>query len=147
MSLLNRASYFEIENPLRALERWRHRPRYRQSVVLQGREVEIDWTRRADDELVRRETPLCVELRLYFSCLVKKQLFFHQGPVELASTRVNDRLALAFRPFTAAACDPVEFATHYPAGRDLSDGVAAGWVPRRVTLDYRKGQWQGRFGY
>jgi len=147
MPFLNQASYFEIENPLRAIDRWLHRPRYRRSVVLQGRDVEVDWTRRANDELRRRDTTLCVELRLYFSCMIKKQVFFHDGPVEFASTPVNDRLELLFRPLTSAACDPVEFAARYPPGRDLSDGVAARMVPRRVTLDFLDGRWQGRFGY
>lgn len=147
MSLLRlQASYFAIENPLRAIDRWWHRPRFRRVVRLREQEVEIEWTRRANAALESREAPLVVELRLYFSCVVKKQVFFHDS-ADFDTTPVNQHLALCFRPLTAAACDPIEFAAKYPVGRDLGDGVAARMVPRAVSLDFRRGNWEGRFSY
>ncbi len=140
------ASYFAIENPLRVIDRWIHRPRYRRVARLRGRDIEINWTRRAEDALRRRTAPLTVEIRLYFSCVVKKQVYFHDH-ADFATTPVDRRLLLAFRPVTAAACDPREFAENYPPGEDLADGVAARMLPRVVDLDYCRGRWHGRFAY
>ncbi len=147
MSVFNlQASFFSIENPLRLLDRYLNRFRYRQTARLNQREVEVRWTNRAECELQQQQQPLIVELQLYFSCIVKKRVLFHQS-VAFDTTRVNDQLKLFFRPIAAAACDPWEFATHYPAGQNLSTGTAARMVPGRVEIDYRQGHWEGQFYY
>lgn len=140
------ASYFAFENPWRVLERCLHRPRHRASLRLGARDVEICWTARAQRALALRERPLIVELQLYFSCVVKKRVLFHDA-ADFATSRVNDDIAVAFHPLASAVCDPREFAANYPAGRDLSTGPAARMIPRRVEIDRRAGRWEGRFGY
>jgi hypothetical protein len=40
--------------------------------VINGREVAVEWTPRAERAMQARSVPLIVELELYFSCLVKK---------------------------------------------------------------------------
>ncbi|MDH3859053.1 MAG: hypothetical protein OEV07_13760 [Gammaproteobacteria bacterium] len=148
MSLLNlQASYFAIEDPLRLLERWLHRFNHCQTVRINQREVEISWTDRADRELQRRKQALVVELQLYFSCVVKKRVLFHQRAVEFDSIRVNDKFEIAFQPIASAACDPREFAANYPQGKNLSAGNAARMVPRAVEIDYRRNNWEGQFYY
>ena len=147
MSILDLpASYFSIPDPRRALERCLHRYRHRQSALLGGRRTEVCWTQRAARELQRRQQPLAVELQLYFSCVVKKRVLFHDGS-GLAGTPVTDKLRITFRAVTSAACDPLEFAASYPAGEQLSNGPAARMIPRRVELDYRRGNWEGLFYY
>jgi hypothetical protein len=147
MSILNiQASYFSIDNPLRVLDRWRNRYRYRQTVRVNRRPLELCWTGRAEHELNRRGQALIVELQLYFSCVVKKRVLFHQR-AEFATTRVDERLAIAFHAVASAVCDPNEFARKHPAGRDLSPGPAARMVPPIVEIDYRAGRWEGRFRY
>ena len=47
-------------------------------VSINGRDVLIEWTRAAAAELARRPRPLIVEVELYFSCLVKKYVLFHE---------------------------------------------------------------------
>jgi hypothetical protein len=147
VSILNlQASYFAIESPWRLLDRWINRYRYRQMAQLAEREIEVRWTARAERALQASPQPLIVELQLYFACVVKKRVVFHQH-TEFATTRVNSRLEIAFRPIASRACDPDEFALHYPAGKDLSAGPAARMIPRRVELDFRGGHWQGQFDY
>ncbi|MGD8347738.1 MAG: hypothetical protein PVI79_00810 [Gammaproteobacteria bacterium] len=147
MSILNLpGSYFAIPDPKRALERCLHRFRHGRTVALGERRVEIRWTERAARELQRRGRPLVIELQLYFSCVVKKRVLFHErAPVD--SVPVTDELRLAFRAVTSAACDPLEFANSYPQGEILSAPAAARMVPRHVELDFRRGDWQGEFYY
>ena len=147
MSILNfQASFFAIESPWRLLDRWINRYRYSQVAHLEGREVEVRWTARAERSLQASPQPLVVELQLYFSCVVKKRVVFYRQ-ADFATTRINDRLEIAFRPIASRACDPREFALHYPAGKDLSAGPAARMIPRSVEIDFRAGRWEGQFGY
>ena len=147
MSILDLpASYFAIPDPRRALERCLHRYRHRRSIVLGERLIEVLWTERAARELQRRERLLVVELQLYFSCVVKKRVLFHDAWAP-AGTPVSDKLHLAFQAVTSAACDPLEFAASYPRGEQLSNGPAMRMIPRRVELDYRHGNWEGTFSY
>jgi len=147
MSILNlEASYFAIDNPLRLLDRWFNRFEHQKSVVINQRNVEVRWTDRAEKILQLGSQPLIVELQLYFSCVVKKRVMFHQQAV-FNTTVVNDRLQIAFQPVASAACDPREFAASFPAGKNLSQGLAARMVPRIVELDYRRGNWEGQFRY
>lgn len=141
-----RASYFAVPNPLRWLERWRHRYRHEKPVLLAGRTVRVRWTDRADAALYGLESPLVIELQLYFSCVVKKRLLFHETPLP-GSVAVAPNLELVFRCIASAACNPTEFAAHYPEGRSLMSGPAAGIPPQRVEIDYRRGRWEGSFSY
>ena len=147
MSLLNiHASFFGFENPLRILDRWLNDFRKFQSVWINQREVVVSWTRRADKALQELQQPLIVELQLYFSCVVKKRVLFHQR-VEFETTRVNPDIEIAFRPIASDVCSPEVFARDFPEGKNLSQGVAARMVPTQVEIDYRKGQWHGQFAY
>jgi len=147
VSILNlQASYFSIESPLRVLDRWLNRYRYRQMVQINGRSLQLRWTERAERELNRQDQTLIIELQLYFSCVVKKRVVFHQR-AEFNTTPVDERLEIAFHPVASAVCDPNEFALNHPSGRDLSTGPAARMVPAVVEIDYRDGCWQGQFGY
>ena len=147
MSILNlQASYFSIDNPVQMLDRWFNRFKYRESARINQREVDVRWTRRAEDALRAGRQPLIVELQLYFSCVIQKRVLFHRN-TKLDTTIINDKLELAFRPIGSAVCDPREFALNHPAGSDLSEGVALRMVPRRVEIDFRRGAWSGQFYY
>ena len=147
MSMLNlQASYFAIDNPLRLLDRWLNRFQHQKSVRINQRDVEVNWTERAERALQDRRQPLIVELQLYFTCVVQKRVLFRQL-AEFDTVVVSNRLEIAFRPIASAVCDPREFALSHPAGKDLSNGVAARMIPRTVEIDYRQGNWEGQFGY
>ena len=139
-------SYFGLDNPLRWFERRRHGMRHRQRVRVGDRWLELRWTKRAERALMRRDTPLIVELQLLFSCVVKKRVLFHET-AGFARVRATPRLDLAFRPVASAACDPLAFARDYPVGREIDDTRAARMTPRWAEIDCRDGCWQGSFGY
>lgn len=147
MSILNlQASYFAIDNPLRMLDRWLNGFRHQKIVVINQRKVEVRWTDRAEKIMQSSPHPLIVELQLYFSCVVKKRVLFHQQAA-FNTTVVNDGFEIAFQPVASAACDPREFAASFPAGNNLAHGMAARMVPGIVEIDYRRGSWEGHFHY
>jgi hypothetical protein len=147
MSILNlQASFFAIDNPLRLLDRWFNRFQHQNTVAINQRNVEVRWTDRAEQALQLGQQPLIVELQLYFSCVVKKRVVFHQRAA-FSTTVVSNRLEIAFQPVASAACGPREFAASFPAGKNLSQGMAARMVPRIVELDYQRGNWEGQFRY
>ena len=145
MGILNiQGSYFSIGNPLQILERCFNPYRYRQSVQFHDYNLDIYWSRRAQRALLARDTPLIVEMQLYFSCVVKKRIIFHDN-TDLDSLAVNEHLRLAFRPVEALSCDPVEFAQHYPVKQQFTSPSALKMHPSTLQIDYRSGNWQGCF--
>ena len=140
-------SYFAIADPLRKVERWFHRYRYQRGISIDGRALELRWTGRAQRALERRNESLIVELQLMFSCVVKKRVLFHDR-ADFERMPAVAGMELAFHPVASAACDPVEFASHYPVGRVLETSAAKRMAPPRwVEIDYRRGHWEGRCGY
>jgi len=147
MSILNlQGSYFSIDSPLRILDRWLNRFHHHERAVINQRDMDIYWTERANTALMARTEPLVIELQLYFSCVVQKRVLFHQQAT-FETFAVNNRLELAFHPVESAVCDPTEFASMHPVGKDLSQGVAARMVPKRVEIDFRQDEWEGSFSY
>jgi hypothetical protein len=147
MSILNlQAGYFSIVSPLQILDRWLNRFKHHQSARINQRDLHICWTERAEAALKANRQPLIVELQLYFSCVVKKRVLFHQQ-ADFDTTSVNSKLQLAFHPVKSAVCDPREFALSHPVGQNLSQGVAARMVPKCVEIDFRRGEWEGQFRY
>ncbi|MFO7592858.1 MAG: hypothetical protein R6X15_02280 [Pseudomonadota bacterium] len=139
-------SYFDPGDlhPMRLVERLLNPYRSIAETSLQGHPLRIEATRRALGALDRRSKPLSVELQLYFSCVVKKRVLFHEEAVP-GEESVSDRLSVRFRPVEALTCDPVEFAANYPERRELKSKAASKMHPSRLLLDYRKGRWQGDF--
>ena len=140
------AGNFSLTSPWREFDRWLNRYRYRRTVRINAHDVELRWTARADRSLRARREPLGVAFQLYFSCVVQKRVLFHADYAG-ASVEVMPGFEIAFHPLAAAACEPVEFAASHPPGRDLSDGMAARMVPRRVDIDFRHDTWEGQFHY
>jgi hypothetical protein len=116
------------------------------TIAINGKSVVLEWTRSADRALVERNRPLVVELELYFSCLVKKFVRFHDEPAGGAAVGVNDKLMLRFRSVTSTACtmEAAERLGRQPE-IELDTAVSKRFAPRRIRLDYHGNQWQGEF--
>jgi hypothetical protein len=116
------------------------------TVIINGKSVEIKCTPSAHQALAMRTRPLVVELELYFSCLVKKSVHFHDDASGHSTVRVGDKLSLYFRSVTSTACT-MELAERL--GRqpeiEIDTVVARRLAPKRVMLDYRDRQWHGEF--
>jgi hypothetical protein len=116
------------------------------TVQINGRPVAVEWTKAAARELARRTQPLVVELELYFSCLVKKFVHFHDTAQQRDTVAVSDKLAVFFRPVTSTACS---FEVADRLGRqpeiELDTTNVRKIAPKRVKLDFVRGNWLGEF--
>lgn len=120
--------------------------RHGTDVQVNGKPVRVEWSAGAQAVLERRAQPLTVELELYFSCLVKKFVHFHEAPPAREAVVVDDRLRLFFRAVTSTACS-MEVAERL--GRqpeiDIDGDIARKLAPKRLWLDHRHGAWLGEF--
>jgi len=117
-----------------------------------GRPLRLQLSRAAWRALERLEAPLEIEMELYFSCLVRKQVRFHAGDRPAPARRqfeplaLTDRLSLSFRPVVTEHCSVAD-AGEAPPLTDLPAVRGAALVPRWLKLDFRSGAWVGEFGY
>jgi len=115
-------------------------------VLINGKPLLVEWSRRADHALQSRNTPLIVELELYFSCLIKKFVHFRSEAAARTLTPVNDRLTVYFRPVMSTACSPE---TAKQLGRQPETEITTEAVhriaPKRLWIDNRHGEWVGEF--
>lgn len=137
-------SYFAIKNPFEILDRWLHPFKHTARIQFHGKDLDVRWTRRADNALQLRSTPLTAEMQLYFSCVVKKRVLFHDE-TSLEKIKVNNKLDISFRPLQAAACSPEEFANNYPINNEFHSDAATKMRPSLLCLDFTNGYWQGEF--
>ncbi len=142
-----RGSYFELPNPVALLQRWLNPVTHTKQLMLREQPITVSWTRRAERQLQRLDRPLLAEMQLYFSCVVKKRVLFHQQLPrdELQLMPVNDRLQVAFRAVQATSCDPLEFAANYPVQQEFETPGASKMHPKSLQIDYRDGDWLGEF--
>ncbi|MFO7955211.1 hypothetical protein [Thioalkalivibrio sp.] len=140
-----RHTYFSAAgfNPLPHIDRWLHPYRLAADVPLRDRTVHVYCTGRAREALQTRATPLYVEMQLYFSCVVKKRVLFHDTPSRSDFVEAGDHLRVRASTVESDVCSPEAFAAGYPARRELSSVGAQRMVPRNLWLDYRAGQWVG----
>jgi len=121
-----------------------------ETVMVLGRPLRLSLSRRARKALANRTRPLWVEMELYFSCLVRKQVRFsetepaHQQLMEAAP--VTSNLNLLFRPVVTEHCLVAEVEDK-PDVNTMPVNDPGKLVPHWLQLDYRGGKWWGEFGY
>lgn len=144
MNLSN--SYFEIPSPMLLLDRWLNAYRHQDYAILQGKRVDVSWTSRAEKALVSRREPLLIEMQLYFSCVIKKRVVFHNS-TDFETVAVNDKIKVGYRAVQSAVCDPETFARDYPQDRKLDSKAAMKMQPSKLNIDFKQGQWLGEISY
>ncbi|MDH4274271.1 MAG: hypothetical protein OEW08_04460 [Gammaproteobacteria bacterium] len=116
------------------------------TVNINGKKVSVVCTKAATKALALRTQPLIVELELYFSCLIKKFVHFHETAPDRPLVIVNDKLSIYFRTVTSTACS---FEVAARLGRqpevEINNDVVHRLAPKRVNIDYKKGTWVGTF--
>lgn len=137
-------SYFAITNPLTILDRWLHPYQYNATVLLRDKNLLVSWTKRADQALRNRSQPLFAEMQLYFSCVVKKRVLFHDTSTD-PSVSVNPNLAISFRAVPASSCSPEEFARNYPIDGEFDSQAAKQMRPSQLNIDFKNQQWVANF--
>lgn len=141
------ASYFSFTaaySPLPLLERWLNPFQHSKSVIIGEFPISIEWSQRAEQQLSLRTTPLIAEMQIYFSCVVKKRVLFHDAS-ELETTAVDEKLEICFRAVESNSCDPVEFAANFPVKNSFTSTAALRMHPKKLSIDFKHEQWVGEF--
>ena len=110
--------------------------------------LEVRLTPRARDALAALETPLAIELELYFSCLIRKRVNFTTAPLHdaTASGRLSEQVSVSFRPVMTKACSLGE-AAGKPDLETFPIVRVAAFTPKWLELDRTHGEWRGEFGW
>ena len=137
-------SYFSIKNPLEIFDRWLNPYRYSKTSDIRNKRVEVKWTRRADEALNSRNSSLTIEMQIYFSCVIKKRVLFHDD-ANLDAIDISDKLRIISRTVQSDNCDAVEFAKNFPVKTELTSSAAKKMLPSLLCIDYKNQNWVGEF--
>lgn len=114
--------------------------------TLEGRPFRVILSSAAQRALAKRSILLVAEMELYFSCLTRLKVRFYDGDPGTNATRIDEMLAVRFRPVVSQRCDLHE-AGGAPPLMDAPLSKRAPFVPHWLSLDYKKGEWIGEFGH
>ena len=109
--------------------------------------IDIALTPAAAKELDKRQSPLYVEMELYFSCLIRKQVRIRESLTSDFVVTVSDKLQLGFRPVMTKACSVHDHEDAPPPLSDFPIQKPQSYIPHWLKLDFCKGKWSGSFGY
>jgi len=114
--------------------------------VNDGRSLLLRISRSAQKALDKRQSPLFLEMELYFSCLVRKRVYV-RNTIEDGAVVLNDKLSVRFRPVVTEQCAMREVEVANPPVKDMPVVNPERYFPHWLTLDYRHGDWIAEFGY
>ncbi|MDH5423594.1 MAG: hypothetical protein OEY29_01200 [Gammaproteobacteria bacterium] len=115
-------------------------------IQIENKPLQIRLSQSAERALQQRESGLFVEMELYFSCLIRKQVLFHEVQRQSDSVAVNDKLSVSFHPVVTSSC-MVSAADAEPAKSDFEIQRRECFIPKWLSIDFSKGNWLGEFGY
>ena len=118
------------------------------SVSLNQRPLAIELSTAAKSALSGRGAALYVQMELYFSCLLRLKVRFYETEPATKTDwlAVTDKLFVNFRPVMTAHCAN-DYEGEEPPLTDFPIAEEAPFTPRWLQLDYRQGEWRGKFGY
>lgn len=114
---------------------------YRESTTIiriSGKDVEVIFSANANKALARRSRPLIVEMELAFACFARKTVRFHEELPGCELAYVTDQLAVYAHAVIPDRCETSQAANgpHAETGR---------YIPKRLWIDFKKGQWIGEY--
>jgi len=122
-----------------------------QTVEMLGKQIQVEISNNAARQLNARGVPLYIEMELYFSCLIRKQVRVYETFVEPAdrkfSVQFSDKLQISFRPVMTKSCSIASCEDGKPPLSDFPIRKPQSYIPRWLRLDFSKGKWCGDFGY
>lgn len=118
------------------------------NVRLGERDVQLRLSDRARTQLAREPAPLDIEMELYFSCLLRKRVYFRTAPRPDCAARasLSAQVSVSFRPVMTRGCSIGEVVGE-PEVETLALVRTAAFTPKWLALDYARGAWSGEFGY
>ncbi len=114
------------------------------TVEILGKKVLVEWSNAADKKIQSLAEPLLVEMELYFSCLIRKAVRFGADAHAENFAQATPQLKIGFRPVMTSACNVKDFEDKPPV-TDFPIVKPQAYVPKRLTIDYKNGNWTGDF--
>lgn len=114
------------------------------TIQINDKPVEVRISDKANAAIAIRTTPITAEMELFFSCLIRKRVRFHENNHGVA---VIDGLKVTFHPVMSRHCKDTELEEDGPPMTDFPIEKPQNFTPRWVSIDYNKGEWLGKFGY
>lgn len=117
--------------------------------IMSHKTVSVQISPRARAQLERLESPLAVEMEVYFSCLIRLRVNFpaiiKDDFIPVASD--NSQVKLFFSPIMTSHCNISEIRGRDPDTEYFPIQKPEKFTPKWLKLDYKHNQWQGEFGY
>jgi hypothetical protein len=121
------------------------------NVEMLGKKIQLEISDNAAKQLSARGVPLFIEMELYFSCLIRKQVRVYEAFIvpadEKFSVRFSDKLQISFRPVMTKSCSISSCEDGKPPLSDFPIRKPQSYIPRWLSLDFNRGKWCGDFGY
>ena len=114
------------------------------TIEILGKKVLVEWSLSADKKLQELDQPLNVEMELYFSCLIRKAVRFGRDAQAGNFAFAAPHLKIGFRPVMTKACKVSDYEGAPPL-EDFPIVRPEAFVPKRLTIDFRRGKWIGEF--
>ncbi len=127
----------------------------KQNIEMMGKQIQVEISHKAKQQLKNRITPLFIEMELYFSCLLRKQLRIREDidhesdetSTDGFSAQLSEHLHISFRPVMTKSCSVSSCDGEKPPLSDFPIKKPQSYVPKWLKLDFKKGEWCGDFGY
>jgi hypothetical protein len=111
------------------------------------RPIVLELSKAAEKHLENVDAQLCVEMELYFSCLLRKRVMIRETIDSDFSVTVSEKLKIGFRPVMTKSCSISSCDGDPPPVSDFPIAKPECFVPHWLKIDFKKGRWQGEFGY
>lgn len=123
----------------------------KKNIEMLGKEITLEISKSAKRQLKERKIPLFVEMELYFSCLLRKEIRIRESLRasldDEFSALYSDVLHVSFRPVMTKSCSVSSCQGEKPPLSDFPIKKPQSYVPKWLKLDFKKGEWCGDFGY
>ena len=115
-------------------------------IIIENKPLQVRLSKSAEKALQKRDSTLFVEMELYFSCLIRKQVLFHEVQRQQNIVDAGDKLKVSFHPVVTSSC-LVSEADAEPAKSDFEMQRRECFIPKWLSIEFKKGNWLGEFGY
>lgn len=119
----------------------------KQKLEMLGRPIDFELSKTAAKQLEKIDKPLCLEMELYFSCMIRKQVSMYDEITSPFSVEVSDKLKIGFRPVMTKSCSVSSCEGSSPPVTDFPIKKPECYIPHWLKLDFKKGKFMGEFGY
>jgi len=131
------------------------------NLVFHDKTIDIELSQSAEKQHQLLDSPLVIEIQIYFSCLISKRIAFYSAQrsngtsqintVELAdklrdSLKLSDNLYVRVTAIMTKSCS-VKDSIGPPPVSDFLIKNQKPYVPAWLKIQYKKGQWNGQYGW